>query len=145
MLYSSRIYLKNARFHAYHGVLPQERTVGNNYVVNLVVDYDFTDAMETDELSATINYAELYEIIKEEMAIPSKLLEHVAGRIGKRLFSEYSAIRQIQLAITKENPPFGADCDGAGVEVVLTNVVLPIFITVSFLSLCFLRTGRSSC
>lgn len=121
MLYSSRIYLKNIRFHAYHGVLQQERIVGNDYVVNLVVDYDFTSAMETDELSATINYAELYEIIKEEMAIPSKLLEHVVGRIGKRVFSEYSAIRQIQLAITKENPPFGADCDGAGVEVVLTN------------------------
>ena len=121
MLYSSRIYLKNVRFHAYHGVLQQERIVGNDYVVNLVVDYDFTSAMETDELSPTINYAELYEIIKEEMAIPSKLLEHVVGRIGKRVFSEYSAIRQIQLAITKENPPFGADCDGAGVEVVLTN------------------------
>ena len=121
MLYSSRIYLKNVRFHAYHGVLQQERIVGNDYVVNLVVDYDFTSAMETDELSATINYAELYEIIKEEMAIPSKLLEHVVGRIGKRVFSEYSAIRQIQLAITKEKPPFGADCDGAGVEVVLTN------------------------
>ena len=121
MLYSSRIYLKNVRFHAYHGVLQQERIVGNDYVVNLVVDYDFTSAMETDELSATINYPELYEIIKEEMAIPSKLLEHVVGRIGKRVFSEYSAIRQIQLAITKENPPFGADCDGAGVEVVLTN------------------------
>ena len=121
MLVSSRIYLKNVRFHAYHGVLQQERTVGNDYVVNLTVDYDFTGAMETDELSATINYAELYEIIKEEMAIPSKLLEHVAGRIGKRLFSEYSAICQIQLSITKENPPFGADCDGAGVEVVLTN------------------------
>ena len=121
MLVSSRIYLKNVRFHAYHGVLQQERTVGNDYVVNLTVGYDFTGAMETDELSATINYAELYEIIKEEMAIPSKLLEHVAGRIGKRLFSAYSAICQIQLAITKENPPFGADCDGAGVEVVLTN------------------------
>ena len=121
MLHSSRIYLKNVRFHAYHGVLQQERIVGNDYVVNLVVDYDFTSAMETDELFATINYAELYEIIKEEMAISSKLLEHVVGRIGKRLFSEYSAIRQIQLAITKENPPFGADCDGAGVEVVLTN------------------------
>ena len=121
MLYSSRIYLKNVRFHAYQGVLQQERIVGNDSVVNLVVDYDFTSAMKTDELSATINYAELYEIIKEEMAIPSKLLEHVVGRIGKRVFSEYSAIRQIQLAITKENPPFGADCDGAGVEVVLTN------------------------
>ena len=62
MSVSSRIYLKNARFHAYHGVLPQERTVGNNYVVNLVVDYDFTDAMETDELS--IIYFQI-KIIKE--------------------------------------------------------------------------------
>ena len=121
MLFSSKIYLKNVRFHAYHGVLPQETQVGNDYVVNLEVKYDFSSAMETDELAGTINYAELYELVKEEMEISSKLLEHVAGRIGKRLFAEYPAIQEIQLAITKVNPPFGADCDGAGVEVVLTN------------------------
>lgn len=77
--------------------------------------------METDDLAGTLNYAELYELVKQEMEIPGKLLEHVAGRIGKRLFAEYPAIQKIQLAITKVNPPFGADCDGAGVEVVLTN------------------------
>ena len=116
MLFRSKIYLKNVRFHAYHGVLPQETQVGNDYVVNLDVSYDFSKAMETDELAGTLNYAELYELV-----IPSKLLEHVAGRIGKRLFAEYPTIQKIQLAITKVNPPFGADCDGAGVEVVLTN------------------------
>lgn len=121
MLFCSKIYLKNVRFHAYHGVLLQETQVGNDYVVNLDVSYDFSRAMETDELAGTLNYAELYELVKQEMGIPSKLLEHVAGRIGKRLFAEYPTIQKIQLAITKVNPPFGADCDGAGVEVVLTN------------------------
>lgn len=118
---TSKVFLKNARFHALHGVLPQEQVVGNDYLVNLTVDYDFTAAMETDELSGTVSYADLFEIIKEEMAIPSKLLEHVAGRIGKRIFVEFPAIQKIQLAINKVNPPMGADCDGAGVEVVLTN------------------------
>ncbi len=121
MLSQSRIFLKNVRFHAYHGVLEQEQVVGNDYVVNLTVSYDFTCAMRTDELSGTINYAELYELVKEEMMKPSKLLEHVVGRIGDRIFSEYPSVTEIQLAINKLNPPFGADCDGAGVEVILTN------------------------
>ena len=121
MLSSSKIFLKNLRLHAFHGVLPQERRVGNDYLVNLAVDYDFSSAMATDELSGTVSYADLFELVKEEMAVPSKLLEHVAGRIGKRIFSEYPSIQRIQLSINKVNPPMGADCDGAGVEVVLTN------------------------
>lgn len=118
---TSKIFLKNVRFHAYHGVLPQEQVVGNDYLVNLTVDYDFTAAMETDELTGTVSYADLFALIKEEMVIPSKLLEHVAGRIGRRIFAEFPAIQQIQLTVNKVNPPMGADCEGAGVEVVLTN------------------------
>ena len=121
MLIDSKIFLRNMRFHAYHGVLEQEQTVGNDYLVNLTVDYDFSCAVKTDELSGTVSYADLFELVKEEMAKPSKLLEHVAGRIGKRIFSEYPTIGKIQLSINKVNPPMGADCDGAGVEVVLTN------------------------
>lgn len=121
MLIDSKIFLRNMRFHAYHGVLEQEQTVGNDYLVNLTVDYDFSCAVKTDELSGTVSYADLFKLVKEEMAKPSKLLEHVAGRIGKRIFSEYPSIEKMQLSITKVNPPMGADCDGAGVEVVLTN------------------------
>ncbi len=120
-LMSSKIYLRNMRFHAFHGVLPQEGIVGNDYLVNLVLDYDFSSAMQTDELQGTLNYAEVYQKVREEMAVSSKLLEHVAGRIAHRLFSDFPEIQKLQLSITKVNPPMGADSDGAGVEVVLTN------------------------
>ena len=120
-LMSSKIYLRNVRFHAFHGVLPQEGIVGNDYLVNLVLDYDFSSAMKTDVLQGTLNYAEVYQKVREEMAVPSKLLENVAGRIAHRLFSDFPEIQKLQLSITKVNPPMGADSDGAGVEVVLTN------------------------
>ena len=120
-LMSSKIYLRNVRFHAFHGVLPQEGIVGNDYLVNLVLDYDFSSAMKTDDLQGTLNYAEVYQKVREEMVVPSKLLEHVAGRIAHRLFSDFPEIQKLQLSITKVNPPMGADSDGAGVEVVLTN------------------------
>ena len=120
-LMSSKIYLRNVRFHAFHGVLPQEGIVGNDYLVNLVLDYDFSSAMKTDDLQETLNYAEVYQKVREEMAVPSKLLEHVAGRIAHRLFSDFPEIQKLQLSIAKVNPPMGADSDGAGVEVVLTN------------------------
>lgn len=120
-LMSSKIYLRNVRFHAFHGVLPQEGIVGNDYLVNLVLDYDFSSAMKTDDLQGTLNYAEVYQKVREEMAMPSKLLEHVAGRIAHRLFSDFPEIQKLQLSITKVNPPMGGDSDGAGVEVVLTN------------------------
>ena len=77
--------------------------------------------MKTDNLEGTLNYAEVYQKVREEMATPSKLLEHVAGRIAHRLFSDFPEIQKLQLSITKVNPPMGADSDGAGVEVVLTN------------------------
>ncbi len=120
-LMSNKIYLRNVRFHAFHGVLPQEGIVGNDYLVNLVLDYDFSSAMKTDDLQGTLNYAEVYQKVREEMAVPSKLLEHVAGRIAHRLFSDFPEIQKLQLSITKVNPPMGGDSDGAGVEVVLTN------------------------
>ena len=120
-LMSSKIYLRNVRFDAFHGVLPQEGIVGNDYLVHLVLDYDFSSAIQTDELQGTLNYAEVYQKVREEMVVPSKLLEHVAGRIAHRLFSDFPEIQKLQLSITKVNPPMGADSDGAGVEVVLTN------------------------
>ena len=98
-LMSSKIYLRNVRFHAFHGVLPQEGIVGNDYLVNLVLDYDFSSAMQTDDLQGTLNYAEVYQKVREEMAVPSKLLEHVAGRIAYRLFSDFPEIQKLQLSI----------------------------------------------
>jgi dihydroneopterin aldolase len=118
---SSYISLRNVRFHAFHGVMPQERRVGGDFLVNLRVGYPLEQAMQSDEVGDTLNYAALYEVVKAEMMQPSNLLEHVAGRIADAIVKHFPQVTSIDLALTKQNPPMGADCDGAGVEIHLIN------------------------
>ena len=118
-LTESYIHIDGIRLHARHGVLPQEQLTGNDYIINVRASYDISRAMQTDDVADTLNYAEVYNIIKEEMSVPSKLIEHVAGRIADRLMDSYSQISSVMLRITKCNPPMGADCNGAGVEILV--------------------------
>ena len=118
-LTESYVHIDGIRLHARHGVLPQEQLTGNYYIINVRASYDISRAMQTDDVADTLNYAEVYNIIKEEMSIPSKLIEHVAGRIADRLMDSYSQISSVMLRITKCNPPMGADCNGAGVEILV--------------------------
>lgn len=118
-LTESYVHIDGIRLHARHGVLPQEQLTGNDYIINVRASYDISRAMQTDDVADTLNYAEVYNIIKEEMSVPSKLIEHVAGRIADRLMDSYSQISSIMLRITKCNPPMGADCNGAGVEILV--------------------------
>ena len=113
---SSHIILQDMRFYAYHGVLPQERIVGGEYTVSVEVETDVTDAIATDDVEQTLNYAALYEVVKHEMLIPSNLLEHVAARIGKAVMDNFPQVQALDLTVTKQNPPMGADCQGAGVK-----------------------------
>ena len=113
----SQVLLKDIRLFAHHGVLPQERVVGAYFILNIGIETDFSAAMVTDELEGTISYAEVYDVVKAEMAVPSKLLEHVAGRICRALLDHFPTAKSIHLEILKENPPMGADCRGAGVSV----------------------------
>ncbi len=114
---NSRILLPRVRFYARHGAAPQERLTGAYFHVGLEADTDFGEAMRADRLEGTVSYADLYESIKAEMDVPSKSLEHVAGRILRRLFDDYPSISRVRLTLTKENPPMGADCREAGVEI----------------------------
>ena len=116
---TSSIFIDQLRLHAYHGVMEQERRVGADFLVTLRVHYYIIKAMESDDVSDTVNYAELYELVKEEMAQPSNLLEHVAGRISRRIFQRFPQATAVDLRMTKLNPPMGADCDGAEVKIKL--------------------------
>ena len=118
---ASKIYLDDMHFYAYHGVMEQERLVGGEYSVSLAVEADLTEAIRTDDVADTINYAALYEIVKSEMAVSSKLLEHVAGRIGRRAMETFERITTLTIKVTKLNPPMGADSKGASVELKMTR------------------------
>ncbi len=113
------IKLNNIRLHSHHGVMEQERTTGGDFSVTIAVGYDFSRALESDDVADTLNYAELFRIVKEQMDIPSRLIEHVAGRIAKRVFVEWPEAQYVHIDITKMNPPMGADCHGATVSLTM--------------------------
>ena len=98
---NSYILLKDICCFAYHGVAPQENIIGNEYIINLKLKVDISQAIQTDDVVDTVNYAEIHEAVKAEMSIPSKLLEHVCGRIAKRLLAEFPAIEEIELRLSK--------------------------------------------
>lgn len=120
-LQSSTIFIDQLHLYAFHGVMEQERRVGAEYTVFARVHYNINEALNSDDVADTLNYAELCAIVKEQMAQPSKLLEHVAGRICKAIFDRFPQATAVDLKLTKLNPPMGADCNGAGVEVHFTN------------------------
>ena len=84
-------------------------------------DYDFTRALETDNVDDTLDYSRMLAVVNQEMNVPSRLLEHVAGRIAKALFRSFPDIRSAEIKLVKENPPMGNDTAGAGVLLRLKN------------------------
>ena len=120
-LTESYIYIDSIHLHARHGVLEQEQLTGNDYNIDIRLGFDVARAMETDNVDDTLNYAEVFGTVKEEMQTASKLIEHVAGRIAKRLLREHEGATSVWLRVTKLNPPMGADCRGAGVEIHMTR------------------------
>lgn len=109
----TKIVLSDIKIYAYHGVLPEENLIGSYYLVSLEVDVDFKSATETDKLEDTVSYAELNEIIHEEMDTPSQLIEHVGGRIYHRIRKQFPTVSTLKVSITKLNPPMKGECGGA--------------------------------
>ena len=109
------IELKKMIFYAHHGVMEQERIVGNNYRMDLKLFLDLSKAIESDKIEDTVNYADIFGITKEEMAIPSHLLEHIAGRIIRKIKQKYPDIQKIIIRLAKINPPIEGEIQEAAV------------------------------
>lgn len=105
----STIRLKNIRIFANHGCLTEEEKIGSDYLVNLSVKANLVKAAASDSLRDTVDYVHLQKIIKQEMAIRSKLLEHVGQRIIDTIFSEIELVDAVKVTVSKLNPPIGGD------------------------------------
>lgn len=117
----SSIFLRGLRFHAYHGVGEQEQIVGNDYTVDLRMALAVDKAAVSDDVADTVNYAEVYAVVAQEMRRPHRLLESLAYRIGQSLFERFPEISSLCLSVAKLNPPMGTDGGSAGVELHLIN------------------------
>lgn len=105
----SIIKLKGIKFHAFHGVFDEEREKGNTFLVDISIETDTTIAEETDDLSKTVDYGVVYDLVNQEMKKPSKLLENVAHRINAAVL-EIISTGKIKTTIYKKNPPITGEC-----------------------------------
>lgn len=107
----SVISIEGMEFYAYHGCFKEEQQIGTWFDLDLFMDVDTTEAETTDDLSNTVNYLSVYQVVKREMAIKSKLLEHVGNRILKAILQEFPEVQHAKLKIKKKNPPLGGKID----------------------------------
>ena len=103
------IKVENIKVYAYHGCLKEETKIGSEYRIDLAVKADLSSSSKTDNLNDTVDYLLLNKIVKEEMNIPSKLLETVTKRILDRVFIESGLVTKVIISVSKINPPIGGD------------------------------------
>jgi len=109
------ISLKGMEFFAFHGCFSEEQIIGNKFIVDIEFDCDTSEAEYSDDLTKTINYQDVYNVVKTEMYIKSKLLEHVGRRIVAAIIKKFSGIHNIRVKISKCNPPIGGKVDKVSV------------------------------
>lgn len=114
---SGTILLNGMKFYARHGVMPQETQVGAWFTVDLRLKTNLEQAALSDSLSDTLNYASVYNHVKEAMEEPSLLVEAAAGKIARTLFNKFPQVEALTIRLTKDNPPVGCECAGFGVEI----------------------------
>jgi dihydroneopterin aldolase len=112
-----KIAVEGIKLYAYHGCLDEEAKIGGNYIVDVYMETDFTRASHTDDLSQTIDYCSVYEIVKKEMAIRSKLIENVAERIYRGITKSFTAVKKTRVRVTKLSPPMNGNVEKVFVEI----------------------------
>ena len=115
------IHVTNIQVYAYHGCLEEEGKIGSDYRVDVAVKADLKPSANSDRLKDTVDYVHINRIVKEEMAIRSKLLEHVALRILQRIFKEIPIALEADVKVSKINPPIGGNVEMVTVEMTLQN------------------------
>lgn len=100
-----KIEILGLRLFGHHGVLEQERTVGNEFIVDIVINYPADHAAETDDITSTLNYADVVDVAKAAFGEPANLIEAVALRIACALRRQWPRIHNGTVSVAKVTPP----------------------------------------
>lgn len=112
-----RIVLKNLSFYGYHGVLIEEKKLGQKFYIDLEIYTDLRDACSSDDVNDTINYKLVYDIVKNIVENKKfNLLEKLADEIIYEIFKRFCSIDEIIVRIRKPEAPVNGIFDYFGVE-----------------------------
>ncbi|PWH84922.1 dihydroneopterin aldolase [Brumimicrobium oceani] len=109
------IEVNGIKLYAFHGCLVEEEKIGGHYTVDVSIKTDFTASFASDELADTVDYVKINQVVREEMAIRSKLIEHVGYRISKRLQTEIKGLITSKVKVIKHCPPIGGDVNDVAI------------------------------
>jgi len=109
----SHLRISGIECYSYHGCLPEETKIGGRFRVDVSFEMDFGKAITDDALAKTIDYVQVNKIVRAQMAIPSKLIEHVCGRIAEALIGLIIGKGTVNVSVTKYNPPVNSRFDEA--------------------------------
>jgi dihydroneopterin aldolase len=109
------IKISGIKLYAYHGCLEEEANIGCHYIVDVAIEADITEAAAKDDLNKTVDYVVVYDVVKKEMAVRSKLIEHVAKRIADALLKKVSRIKNVDVTVKKLNPPINGEIEYASI------------------------------
>ncbi|NBI30838.1 dihydroneopterin aldolase [Chengkuizengella marina] len=113
-----KMIMEKMEFYGYHGVFPEERKLGQKFYIDTTFFFDLQLAGKSDDLNQTINYAEVYDVIKGIVEGHSyQLIEALAENIASIVLKTYTKIKEITVKVTKPNPPFDIHFSGVTVEI----------------------------
>lgn len=110
-----KIQVNGIKLYAYHGCSPDEAIIGTNFIVDCDIDFDFTEAALTDDLSKTVDYCKVYELVKNEMAIRADLIETVVYRIHQSILKNIPIVKSVTVKLTKLDPPINGNVESTTV------------------------------
>ena len=102
------IKIKGIKVYAYHGDLKEEQKLGGHFLVDVLLEFDSANVEKSDDLSDTVDYVKVVETVENIMQTPSKMLEHIAGRIANKL-CELKNVCGVKVEIEKMSPPINAN------------------------------------
>ena len=111
-----KIYLKNIKIYAYHGCMEEEKKIGSDYLVNLIVHSDLGLSCKSDKLMDTVDYVALLNIVKNQMKMRANLLENVADRVVNEIITQFPSVKKAVVKIAKLNPPINGEVDEVAVR-----------------------------
>jgi dihydroneopterin aldolase len=112
------IEIEGMEFYAHHGCYDLEQVVGGKFVVSVRLEADLSAAAASDRVEDTINYLEVYRITAQQMAIPARILEHLAGRILDALHVAFPQLEKATVKVSKMYPPLGGKIEKTSVTLI---------------------------
>lgn len=112
-----KMVLRGMEYYGYHGVFAEERKLGQRFIVDLELEMDLSAAGSSDDLTATVNYAEVHELVQGIVQHKSfKLIEALAEHIASSVLDTYTMVDALTVRVTKPHPPFDIHFEGVTVE-----------------------------